>query len=124
MKKMMFKAAIPILTGLLLVAPALAQSTGPSHAGYDPNAPLDGHYHDGLWVQHQKQDRGSSNSQAEAEGADHDGADEQRDGRDNDMDGFRQGFSRRRCRDVAAQHRWGALRQREAGRRASPAAVW
>jgi cytochrome c-type biogenesis protein CcmH/NrfF len=47
MKKMMFKAAIPILTGLLLVAPALAQSTGPSHAGYDPNAPLDGHYHDG-----------------------------------------------------------------------------
>ena len=24
-----------------------AQSTGPSHAGYDPNAPRDGHYHNG-----------------------------------------------------------------------------
>lgn len=25
----------------------VAQSTGPSHAGYDPNAPRDGHYHNG-----------------------------------------------------------------------------
>ena len=24
-----------------------AQSTGPTHAGYDPNAPMGGHYHDG-----------------------------------------------------------------------------
>jgi cytochrome c-type biogenesis protein CcmH/NrfF len=26
---------------------ASAQSTGPSHKGYDPNAPVGGHYHDG-----------------------------------------------------------------------------
>ena len=47
MKKMMLKSAILILSGLLLVAPARAQSTGPSHAGFDPNAPLGGHYHEG-----------------------------------------------------------------------------
>jgi cytochrome c-type biogenesis protein CcmH/NrfF len=29
------------------VVPLAAQSTGPSHAGYDPNAPVGGHYHDG-----------------------------------------------------------------------------
>lgn len=27
--------------------PASAQSTGPTHAGYDPTAPLGGHYHEG-----------------------------------------------------------------------------
>tara|TARA_B100001179_G_scaffold53765_1_gene36669 strand:- start:303 stop:983 length:681 start_codon:yes stop_codon:yes gene_type:complete len=47
MKKMMLKSAILILSGLLLVAPARAQSTGPSHAGFDPNAPVGGHYHEG-----------------------------------------------------------------------------
>jgi hypothetical protein len=31
----------------LLVAPMNAQSTGPSHAGFDPNAPIGGHYHEG-----------------------------------------------------------------------------
>ena len=31
----------------LLVAPAKAQSTGPTHAGFDPNAPTGGHYHEG-----------------------------------------------------------------------------
>ncbi|MGE0160347.1 MAG: cytochrome c-type biogenesis protein CcmH [Gemmatimonadales bacterium] len=30
------------------VAPAAAQSTGPAHAGYDPTAPIGGHYHEGL----------------------------------------------------------------------------
>ena len=47
MRKMMLKSAILILSGLLLVAPARAQSTGPSHAGFDPNAALGGHYHEG-----------------------------------------------------------------------------
>ena len=28
-------------------APAFAQSTGPQHTGYDPNAPQGGHYHEG-----------------------------------------------------------------------------
>ena len=31
----------------LLVAPAGAQSTGPTHAGFDPNASMGGHYHEG-----------------------------------------------------------------------------
>lgn len=31
-----------------LVVPASAQSTGPAHTGYDPTAPLGGHYHEGL----------------------------------------------------------------------------
>jgi cytochrome c-type biogenesis protein CcmH/NrfF len=30
------------------VVPAHAQSTGPAHAGFDPTAPLGGHYHEGL----------------------------------------------------------------------------
>lgn len=38
-------------TGLLalglLCAPVGAQSTGPSHPGFDPNAPTGGHYHEG-----------------------------------------------------------------------------
>ena len=46
-KNMMLKSAILIFSGLLLVAPARGQSTGPSHAGFDPNAPLGGHYHEG-----------------------------------------------------------------------------
>ena len=32
---------------LIAVVPAAAQSTGPNHAGYDPNAPVGGHYHEG-----------------------------------------------------------------------------
>ena len=31
----------------LLVGPATAQSTGPAHTGFDPNAPMGGHYHEG-----------------------------------------------------------------------------
>jgi cytochrome c-type biogenesis protein CcmH/NrfF len=30
------------------LVPAHAQSTGPTHAGYDPTAPIGGHYHEGL----------------------------------------------------------------------------
>jgi cytochrome c-type biogenesis protein CcmH/NrfF len=30
-----------------LAAPLAAQSTGPSHAGYDPDAPVGSHYHEG-----------------------------------------------------------------------------
>lgn len=30
------------------VVPAHAQATGPAHAGYDPTAPIGGHYHEGL----------------------------------------------------------------------------
>lgn len=30
-----------------LVLPVAAQSTGPTHAGYDPSAPVGGHYHEG-----------------------------------------------------------------------------
>ena len=47
MRKMMLKSVILILSALLLVAPVRAQSTGPSHAGFDPNASLGGHYHEG-----------------------------------------------------------------------------
>ena len=32
---------------LLFSVPVAGQSTGPSHAGYDPNAPVSGHYHEG-----------------------------------------------------------------------------
>ena len=31
----------------LLVGPANAQSKGPTHTGFDPNAPIGGHYHEG-----------------------------------------------------------------------------
>ena len=31
----------------LLVVPIHAQSTGPSHAGFDPSAPMGGHFHEG-----------------------------------------------------------------------------
>jgi cytochrome c-type biogenesis protein CcmH/NrfF len=30
------------------VVPVSGQSTGPAHAGYDPTAPIGGHYHEGL----------------------------------------------------------------------------
>jgi cytochrome c-type biogenesis protein CcmH/NrfF len=33
---------------LWAVVPVAGQSTGPAHAGYDPTAPLGGHYHEGL----------------------------------------------------------------------------
>lgn len=32
---------------IALAPPLAAQSTGPSHAGYDPNAPVGGHFHEG-----------------------------------------------------------------------------
>ena len=38
------------LAALIAIAvgtPAYAQSNGPSHAGYDPNAPVGGHFHEG-----------------------------------------------------------------------------
>ena len=35
------------LLAALVATPAAAQSTGPEHAGFDPNAPRDGHYHEG-----------------------------------------------------------------------------
>ena len=38
-----FAAALVVAS----VVPVQAQSTGPSHAGYDPNAPVGGHYHEG-----------------------------------------------------------------------------
>lgn len=39
---------LPLAIGLTLVAsPLAAQSTGPKHSGYDPNAPIGGHYHEG-----------------------------------------------------------------------------
>lgn len=31
----------------VMAVPASAQSTGPSHSGFDPNAPTGGHYHEG-----------------------------------------------------------------------------
>ena len=31
----------------VMAAPVGAQSTGPSHSGFDPNAPTGGHYHEG-----------------------------------------------------------------------------
>ena len=40
-----------VLGGLVVLALApgvSAQSTGPAHLGYDPNAPIGGHYHQGL----------------------------------------------------------------------------
>ncbi len=42
-------AAVAFATALLFVSAAAvaAQSTGPSHPGYDPNAPVEGHYHEG-----------------------------------------------------------------------------
>ena len=41
------RVVLALLLGLLLAGPAAAQSTGPSHEGFDPNAPMDGHYHEG-----------------------------------------------------------------------------
>lgn len=43
----MITAATGALTALLFCVPLTAQSTGPSHAGYDPNAPVGGHFHEG-----------------------------------------------------------------------------
>jgi cytochrome c-type biogenesis protein CcmH/NrfF len=39
--------AIAAGLALLAAAPLAAQSTGPKHDGYDPNAPIGGHYHEG-----------------------------------------------------------------------------
>lgn len=36
-----------VLTALTSTSALVAQSTGPSHAGYDPNAPIGGHVHVG-----------------------------------------------------------------------------
>lgn len=38
---------VGLALGLVPALPAAAQSTGPSHAGFDPNAPTGGHYHEG-----------------------------------------------------------------------------
>lgn len=35
------------LAGGLVAAPVAAQSTGPTHPGFDPNAPMGAHYHEG-----------------------------------------------------------------------------
>jgi cytochrome c-type biogenesis protein CcmH/NrfF len=47
-----FRRATSALAAALLIllpaAPVAAQSTGPQHAGYDPSAPVGGHYHEGL----------------------------------------------------------------------------
>ena len=56
----------------------------------DTHPHADHRYHDGLGVQHQKQDGYGRYPQAEAEGADHDGSDEHGDGRDDDVYAFRQ----------------------------------
>jgi hypothetical protein len=45
MKASMLTAAFAALA--LMAAPVHAQSTGPSHSGFDPNAPTGGHYHVG-----------------------------------------------------------------------------
>lgn len=39
--------AIALAFALALPLTSAAQSTGPSHSGYDPNAPTGGHYHEG-----------------------------------------------------------------------------
>lgn len=39
--------SVGAVMALALAVPAAAQSTGPTHAGYDPNAPVGGHYHEG-----------------------------------------------------------------------------
>jgi cytochrome c-type biogenesis protein CcmH/NrfF len=39
--------AVTLILLVGLAASASAQSTGPSHAGYDPNATIGGHYHEG-----------------------------------------------------------------------------
>lgn len=36
-----------VMVALAIASPLYAQSTGPSHAGYDPNAVVGGHYHEG-----------------------------------------------------------------------------
>ena len=42
------RRALAIGAGVaLLASPLAAQSTGPKHSGYDPNAPVGGHYHVG-----------------------------------------------------------------------------
>jgi cytochrome c-type biogenesis protein CcmH/NrfF len=49
---LLFRRACSLLASAALmlwsVVPVAAQSTGPAHAGYDPTAPIGGHYHEGL----------------------------------------------------------------------------
>lgn len=45
--KQVLSMSLGICLAFALSVPVLAQSTGPSHAGYDPNAPVGGHYHEG-----------------------------------------------------------------------------
>ncbi|MEX2466207.1 MAG: cytochrome c-type biogenesis protein CcmH [Gemmatimonadota bacterium] len=45
MKASMLTTAFALLA--VVAAPAHAQSTGPTHSGFDPNAPTAGHYHVG-----------------------------------------------------------------------------
>ncbi len=39
--------AVGAALAFAIATPVVAQSTGPVHDGYDPNAPMGGHYHDG-----------------------------------------------------------------------------
>ena len=39
--------SVGVALGFAIATPVVAQSTGPLHTGYDPNAPVGGHYHEG-----------------------------------------------------------------------------
>lgn len=41
------KMIVPAVAALALALPLSAQSVGPRHDGYDPNAPQSGHFHEG-----------------------------------------------------------------------------
>ena len=45
--KPILRVSMVVAGALLFSVPVAGQSTGPSHAGYDPNAPVSGHYHEG-----------------------------------------------------------------------------
>ncbi len=47
MKRKIAALSVGLVFALVPVLPAAAQSTGPSHQGFDPNAPTGGHYHEG-----------------------------------------------------------------------------
>lgn len=48
MKGRNWLGGVPLLAAcLMFAAPLAAQTAGPSHAGYDPNAPTGGHFHEG-----------------------------------------------------------------------------
>jgi hypothetical protein len=45
--KPIMSVSVGAFLAFALSAPVVAQSTGPEHAGYDPNASVSGHYHEG-----------------------------------------------------------------------------